>query len=433
MNANQKCVWKLLKELIDVCEEKEIPWFLSGRTAIRTYIKGTPFHKSFLDTEITIPVERAFDLITEIEKKNNRKLDSLLVNHMFPGFYMKYVDVDTTLVRMNEGCSTIYKGIFVKIMFLKHSPEEGCFKEDIIERLITETAPQGVIINKTTEASDRRDFEKKRKRKKTGFTKKVFADLIKAYDNVSSKTVLLNGLFKENLQDVKNDYYDHYFVLFQNYHLRLPGNPEKYFKLISDDQWEKYVDDIILESQEGTMILEGANNLVSSKVSYEKLLPVLEKNGLNASFYKKRIKSSIIANEQKELTQKPGTVWNMALRAGDIWNIHDRYNSKMEKLEGLFKASQINELEKEMELYDSTVKMYLSSDMAFYYTKDLHDIYIGFLKACGRVEEADRLEELLRSDEDLLKQLGLFYKALGKEDEKDGLDIFITNMGDEHE
>ena len=413
MNANQKRCWNLLQEIIYICEEKNIPWFLSGRTAIRTYLKSTPFYKGFLDTEMTVPADRAFELIGELEKRGDRVVESLLNNHKFPGFYIKYVDKNTTLIRMNEGESTKYKGIFVKILFLKHFPEDGYQKYDLTERLITETTEQGVDINYTTSSMERKSFY--RKRGKNSYTKKIFSELIDGYSNKNSSKVLVNDLMGKNVEMSGEELYDNSFVLFQGYQLRLPENPEKYFEIIAGESWEQCAEDIILYDQEGTMILEGANNLVSSKVSYEELIPLLEKNGLSKSLYKQRIKSTLINRRHQELIEMPNDIWSIAWRAGDLWRIHDIYLPKMNKIRGLFLAGQMDVLKQELEIYDETVRRYMEKDMAFLYSQELHDIYTEVMSAYGMTNDMDRLKELINSDDRLHKQLELFHARLAKE------------------
>ena len=90
MTGNQKKLWPLLQELIRICEEEDIPWFLSGRTAIRCVLNREPFYKSFLDVEITIPIWYAKKLISSIEERNTpgRALEGLHNSDYFPGLYL---------------------------------------------------------------------------------------------------------------------------------------------------------------------------------------------------------------------------------------------------------------------------------------------------------------------------------------------------------
>lgn len=93
---------ELLVEIKQVCELQDIPFFLSGELAFHAF-KERELRKKFSNATILIyaaDVERFSKAI--MQNKKGRALEHLGNNPNFPGFYLRYTDTGTTLIRYND-------------------------------------------------------------------------------------------------------------------------------------------------------------------------------------------------------------------------------------------------------------------------------------------------------------------------------------------
>lgn len=408
MNINQKRAWMLLKEIIDICDEGDIPWFLTGRAAIRAYNKDI-FMKGFLDVEITIPIESVDKFLCIFKKKDleNRVVESLLNNSNFPGFYLRYVDTSTTLIRMNEGDSIKHKGIFVKIEFLRKEPlslEQSKLAFQY-EQLICDTANQAYIPLYDYSKTIKKKFERQRKAGGTRFTGKLFLELKNIYSEKVTDKVFVYSLSGTKVFYPQNRFNNLTFLLYENSILHIPDKAEEYFQGIAGDEWKEKAEEIILDGKNATMIVEGANNIVSTKFSYESFQHNLRQNGIDARFFKVRRKNSLKNSIHKELSVSANKVWNLAQRAGDLWLAYDEYENKKTKILNLFEVRQLDELKEIFAKYDELVRKYAQLGMGFYYDKNLWEIYIYLLRAYNENIVANRISKLMKTDGELELQI----------------------------
>ena len=405
MTGNQKKLWPLLQELIRICEEEDIPWFLSGRTAIRCVLNREPFYKSFLDVEITIPIWYAKKLISSIEERNTpgRALEGLHNSAYFPGLYLKYVDTNTTLFPVNEGFSTREKGLFVKICFLKNNPgEETLQKLQKIETLIRDTA--GRSVPSEIGWGERFLFRWKRRLRGVCFSCKRFDFLVASYGQEGSQ-VLSDTVSGEPCACPRDRFQQTETWCWKETVLRLPADVEGYCRMIGGDHWRKFQDDVILEGNKATMIVPGGNNLASAKIPYAQLLPVMKKAGLTERLLKRRVCTSRYNQQHKELSQCANLVWKLAQRAGDLILIRDTYSPQMDKICRLMEARQMDEVKGLLAQYDSTVRKYAEMDMGFYWDEQLQEIYLSLLYIYGEDSFGDWVKELVQKDPHLNEQL----------------------------
>ena len=89
---------QLLKEINEVCSEEKIPYFLSGEFALRLY-REESIDDTLCDGTIMIFAKDADRLCRELRaKKKQRIVESLETNKSFPGFYLRYMNPDTTMI-----------------------------------------------------------------------------------------------------------------------------------------------------------------------------------------------------------------------------------------------------------------------------------------------------------------------------------------------
>ena len=402
MNSYQTAAWNLVKEVKEICEEQGISWFVSGRAAMRAYEKKL-FYKGFFDVDILIPIADVYEFMEAVEKKARpeRKMESLRNNPDFPGFYIKYVDTSTTMIHVNEGTSTKYKGIFVRIDFIRDVPENPEKLERVLEKekRIASNGKQAVYFSKKHAGGIGR-FGINRKRKAC----RMFGELVSEYTCAGADQCLVRGLDLSSVAMDRKQFSGACLALFENVTLRIPLEPERYFTKIADENWRCHIDDVVLEGKEGTTIVEGANNLASVQIPFAELMPVLRTAGYNKKLCRKRARAIYYKDKHEQLALVKRDARNVALRAGDLWAIHDIYSSKKERIRNLLEARQMDVIRVEFKEYEEAVMKYYRLKMGFYYDDELWDIYLFMLEAYGNGETAARLRELAQNDERLHMQ-----------------------------
>lgn len=409
MNINQKRLWVLIKEIIEICNEADIPWFLSGRTAMRAYEKEV-FYRGFLDVELTIPAEKVHNFFETFKKKqyDNRVIESLCNNFDFPGFYLRYIDTESTLIRMNDGRAIKNQGLFIRIELLKKIPKniEACKKGDKYLKLIKETAPVCVNHIKSMSFLNRMFFSIAKKIGRQHYTKKLFNNLIDIYSTCDSQGVYVYSSEKgEEVEFPEKRFTELVQIIYKDMILYLPYDINEYLERIFDGDWKRHIDEIVLEGPKANMIVEGANNIVSSKLSFEYLIPILKRNGLNKRLFRMRKITSRKNQKHKDLSVIPNETWNLAQRAGDLWLIYDEYNDKIDIIQKLFEAKQLDELKVIFNTYDEIVRKYEKLDMGFFYNIVLWNIYLYLLESYGEGVLVSKLKRLVENDDRLKMQL----------------------------
>jgi len=95
----------LLKEIKNACESAGIRYYISGELALYEE-KQEECREEFNNGTVAIFAEDVLRLVDILQKNDNRKLESLQNNSKFPGFYIRYMDVCTTLVNFTENVFT---------------------------------------------------------------------------------------------------------------------------------------------------------------------------------------------------------------------------------------------------------------------------------------------------------------------------------------
>ncbi len=404
MNLYQKHVRKLFLEITDILDNEGIEWFVSGRSALRT-LQGGMYQKGFLDTEIMIRPENAGAVIEAVRVRNDRKLEGMHNNPLFPFFRFRYIDPSTSMVRMNDGLAYKYPGIFVTITFLRCiDKKKDISKAEKTENLLYDTSPVFTDLTGKTADNERMIFEGRRK--KDRFTEDLFIKLCNDYsagkgdkyfavENADGELVRLENDPFNSLQSVESD-----GMLY-----RIPKEESGYYERYAGHDWKKRTFEIILMGRKGNMTIEGANNIVSTIIPYDEMIGILKKEGYGEDFFAKRQENIEILNYEKDLYSENDRAWEIAKRAGDLWEAYDHYHEHIDKLKKLMDAGEWLWIRDEMALYSEFVAKYYEQGMAFRLHDDIHDIYLKMLTVFGETEYLDELKMIGDRDDTILKQL----------------------------
>lgn len=120
MKREQQEVLSLLKEIDKICRKNKIPYYLSPQLTL-CGVTGQPFPQDPLCGVILMKIgdmER-FRKAVEENPPERRALESMKNNKRFPGFYLRYENMDTLCYRLDEGRNFQYPGIGVDILPLR--------------------------------------------------------------------------------------------------------------------------------------------------------------------------------------------------------------------------------------------------------------------------------------------------------------------------
>lgn len=132
MGIRANIIIGLMAELRDLCNENQIPYFLTGWSALSAYGRGD-LGDNVRIGQIMIWPQDARRLAKAIEDMNrpDRDVDYLDKNPNFPGFFMKYYAEDTTLFEPYHDKGYTHHGYCVDILFINYLPKSFLAKKQL--------------------------------------------------------------------------------------------------------------------------------------------------------------------------------------------------------------------------------------------------------------------------------------------------------------
>ena len=92
----------LLNEIKEVCNEHDIPFYLSGELALCAY-RHEELRENLNEITVMVFADNVEQLIKLLQcKRADRVVESLKNNANFPGFYLRYMDSSTTLCNCED-------------------------------------------------------------------------------------------------------------------------------------------------------------------------------------------------------------------------------------------------------------------------------------------------------------------------------------------
>lgn len=105
-----------MKEIDELCQEEQIPYFLSPRLALNAYYQaGLPENPQFGTLFMKAADMERFRSSMSAKLKADRALESMKNSPYFPGFYLRYVHTGTLLYHLNKGRNYLFPGIAIEI------------------------------------------------------------------------------------------------------------------------------------------------------------------------------------------------------------------------------------------------------------------------------------------------------------------------------
>ncbi|MCI5530119.1 MAG: hypothetical protein MR406_08295 [Blautia sp.] len=386
MNKEQKEVLSLLTEIDKICRKHGITYFLSPQLTLCS-VTGQPFpgNPNAGVVYMKIGDMEQFRLALEQEMPERRILESMNNNKRFPGFFLRYTNMDTLDFRLNEGRNFRYPGIGVNILPLRGKISSR------FRHLWNRVEEVGWI--------EMGDFYGDKRGKK-----KFLCRMFMRLRCITGRARLGRSLYRHfcKRQDVENT---------GEYVLRLKKKavyfPRETFEAVRKVKLEGKTFcapenlELYLAKYYGkeyrTKVFEKyipkSSEMVSALVSYE---DYFQEVGSQKSFIKKRNrarrKDTYGKNRRKYLTW----CWNYAKFCGFRIELERYYLEKKDYIENLYRNKDYPALEEIFAPYTKAMVKSLKNNEIFAPDEELLEIFLDVLEKTGRTALKDRVEKFWR-------------------------------------
>lgn len=387
MDANQNKLINLLKEIHDICEKENLLYVLGGVTAKEAGVYGELAPDRYTAVVyMTVKDFMSFKKYVEDNRSEDRIIEGLHNNDRFPGFFFKYVDKTTTYYNYNYGNTYKHNGIQIRIELLRkyYAPKK-------IKKLVSRE--RGFAFN-SYRYKRKISFKSRLLKWGTGvklffaracMAKKLYNDCLKKYTD-NRDFVMDYGIY--NRKRTKLVKYPSYLLTGrvsaslcgQNFYV--PKDLEIHSKIV----FGKNVMDKPLEPVNNSTVL------ISDITPYSEYITDLKERYKTARLRKRIRRDDKLHGAVTYHIRKDWKIMQAVNARLDIINL---YKSRKEEIISLYKQGNFDELTNVFEEYDAMVREhYHSAKMTLYFDKDIHDIYLAWLrinsngKFAGRINRA---------------------------------------------
>lgn len=383
MNREQNEVLKLLTEIDKICRSQGITYYLSPQLTLcgltGQHIPGPYAGAVYMKVA---DMER-FRLAVAQEPPDRRIVESMNNNKRFPGFFLRYTDMDTLCFRLNEGRNYKYPGMGVNIYPLRGK----------------EPSRLGHLWNRVQEVGwmEMGDFfggghgKKKflcrmfmRVRCLTGrarLGRSLYRSLCKKLDVEDTKQYVLR-LKKKTVYFSKKIFDDTSRVTLEGTAFSVPADTDKYLRKYYGKNYMK---------KTFSKYTPKPSEMISALVSYE---DYFQEVGVQDSFMRKRNRAhrqDLRGRRHKEYLNQS---WNYAKFCGSRLELENYYLRKKDYIENLYKNKDYPALEKIFAPYTKAMTKSLKRNEIFAPDEELLGIFLDTLGKTGRTRLKGKVEKL---------------------------------------
>lgn len=386
MNREQKKVLSLLAEVDKICRKHKITYYLSPQLTLCS-VTGQPFPQNPGAGVVYMKIGdmEQFRLAVEEGCPERRILESMNNNKFFPGFFLRYTDMDTLDFRLNEGRNFKYPGIGINILPLRGKMNSR------LRHLWNRVEEVGWI--------EMCDFYGDKKGKK-----RFLCRLFMRFRCIAGRGRLGRSLYRHFCKRQNVEKTQEYVLRLKKKTVYFPAEtfdgtrkvmlegkkflaPEKLSLYLTKYYGPEY------REKEFAKYVPKAAQMVSALMSYE---DYFQEIGSQKRFIKKRNrarrKDTYGRNQKKYLTWS----WNYAKFCGSRIELENYYLKKKDYIENLYKNKDYAALEEIFVPYTKAMVKSLKSNEIFAPDEELLEIFLAMLEKTGRTALKGKVEKFWR-------------------------------------
>lgn len=364
---------QLLKEITQIMEQHNIPYYLIGDTLKYAYFEGTLPHK---DSSLEIAIKPEYAKLLMNILKDNEKFITPLDNEniLIHGFTYKSLEHHYLIITSNG--KVVKQDIYIKIHILRKN-SANVFKRKIMNFLN--------LVYKIEQENQIKSIYY--------FVSKV---IVKVIGKKRLRSIIFNNYLKISLNNQGQYYqinrkkYDNSFfegndlLEFDNTTFQIPLNIDELF---SFKQKESVLKASPFNKHFFSIHLESRNSIYEEQ--FEKSMT---KNKKVINDYHKALKMNF---KLRPYHRKAEYNWNILLRAEDRFNLYLQYRNKKDLIISLYNHKEYEKLWEILADYDLLARRYLLKKLGICFDKDIFNIYLKMLCQNNEEKKAKRLRKLV--------------------------------------
>lgn len=386
MDREQQAVFALLREIDAICKKNKITYYISPRLTLCA-VNGLEFPKSPTAGRILMKVSdmERFRQVFEADPPGRRFLESMRNNKYFPGFYLRYTNMDTLCYRLNEGRNFRHPGLGVDILPLRGKTRSG--KRHKLNRIL-ETGWQQLSDNytKTEKAGGKARFCKALVRimclgSRRYLGRKLYEEFSRSQD-VPDTTEYIYRVNEDTVHYFDAEMFgDTGEVMLEGESFPVPKETEAYLtKIYGEDYGQISTDKYV----------PGSSMIVSALVSYEDYFSEI---GSPQKFLKARRKKHKAERRLQKKREYLSWCWEYAKFCGDRRNLSLRYLKEKDYIRNLYENGDCMRLETVFRPYTRMMRRSLKENEVYIADQEIFEIYLAYIEAAGYNKLLEQIEK----------------------------------------
>ena len=382
MNRENQEVRKLLTEIDRICKRQGIPYFLGPQLTLCSVTgQEIPGPHSGVIYMKTADMER-FRVAAGEEAPDRRIVESMNNNRRFPGFFLRYTDLDTLCFRLNEGRNYKYPGMGVDIRPLCGKPR---FRLGYLWTRAQEVG-WGELADYYGDRRGKKKFLCRlftRLRLLTGrgrLGKSLYRMLVRR-TNVENPQEYVVRLKKKSIYFPAGIFEDTRTVVLEGMKLQAPADINGYLTAVYGSNYKEKVFEKYAQKP---------SEMVSARIRYE---DYFQEVGNQNRLIKKRLRSRRKDGRARRKKEYLTWCWNYVKFCASKMELETYYLDQKDYILNLYKNKDYPTLEKVFFPYKKATVKSLKNNEIFIPDEEIQGIFLEVLGKSGRTKLKERVEK----------------------------------------
>lgn len=392
MTESQKKAIVLLKEIQEICNENNTPFYLFNDTALKGY-RSNGFEDEKPEIFLTMLYKDMISLYRRLKEKNlpDREFESLYSNKMLPSNFFRYVASDSLYWPVKNPLKLEKFGIAVTIipLFSKKLDSKRSLKKYLYLYW-----SQNLGTKWTTKANS---FIAKAVRRISAAicknagdnTREILLDKLYEFEKPASfnDKLYLYTTNKRKKIEFKRDFFEEAIcVNFENIECKIPKDVDTYFRKIIGKKWPE-------KTYKGKAVQKFL--LIDNMLPYKEYFEYLEENNVYIDIERELKEEADASREYKKYNKITTDAWSVVQRTDARIKLWQQYSSEKEYILHLYDSEMWDDLSVALEAFDSENRNWAKKKTAVSFDNEIWEIYLQWLRHNGEEKFADKIDKLL--------------------------------------